>query len=374
MNNIYMDLNLTSTDRILFTLLKSALHGTIDNGTDWLSVTAEEWKACYALAAKHGVMAVAWDGIQMLPAECQPPRALKLTWGLAVQKYEERYETYCRTAEELSTFYASHGIAMVQLKGVGLSTYYPIPSHREGGDIDIYTYSSDRSKLSDKEANTLADKLMKDQGIKVENEDSKHSNFFYNNISIENHKDFLNISYNSIAGPMNDLLIELLQPRKVELCDGKYRISAPSPEFNALFLAFHAGQHYCAGLRVHHLFDYACMIKKYGLPLSQKITDRKLLGFIHALAALCNELLGTSVQVTADEALTAEVCDQIMHPRFTENVPKNKLGIFVYKFFKFFWTHYKTSRIFNKSFFGVLWNSIVFHIKNPKTICMDTIK
>ncbi|MCS3155123.1 nucleotidyltransferase family protein [Phocaeicola dorei] len=43
------------------------------------------------------------------------------------------------------------------MKGVGLSTYYPIPSHREGGDIDIFTYSADHSRKSDAEANLLAD-------------------------------------------------------------------------------------------------------------------------------------------------------------------------------------------------------------------------
>ncbi len=369
-----MDFNLASADRILFALLKSALHGTVDNGIDWLSVTAEEWKVCYGLAAKHGVMAVAWDGIQMLPSECQPPRTIKLTWGLAVQKYEERYETYCRTAEELSAFYGSSGIAMVQLKGVGLSTYYPVPSHREGGDIDIYTYSSDPAKLSDKEANALADKLIQDLGTDVEDANRKHSNFYYKNIPIENHKTFLDLGINRIADSTDALLLELLQPREVSLCEGKYRISVPSPEFNAIFLAFHAGQHYCAGLRLHHLFDYACMLKRYGLPLSPRITDRKFLNFIYALTALCNELLGTSVQIPADEALAKEVCGQIMHPRFNGNAPKNPIGIFFYKTAKFFYTHYKSSRIFSRPLPAVLWKSIVFHLKNPKTILMDTDK
>ncbi len=177
-----MEFDLNSDDRVLLALLKTALHGRHDE-MDWKAVTEEEWRSCYRLAARHGVMAAAWDGVLSLPAGVQLPRALRLTWGLAVQDYEKRYEYYCRTAAELSSFYASNGISMVQIKGVGLSPYYPVPSHREGGDIDIYTYSSDPAKLSDKEANILADKLMQEQGIDVEDANRKHSNFFYNNIS-----------------------------------------------------------------------------------------------------------------------------------------------------------------------------------------------
>lgn len=56
---------------------------------------------------------------------------------------------------------------------MGLSTYYPIPSHREGGDIDIFTYSADHSRKSDAEANRLADRLMEEKGIEVDFEHSE---------------------------------------------------------------------------------------------------------------------------------------------------------------------------------------------------------
>ncbi len=358
----------SNTEELMFRLLKMALHEQSFSGMEWPSYSDEDWKACYRLAAKHGVMAVAWDGIQLLPAELQPSRPIKLSWSVAVKNYEERYERYCRTAAELSGFYAGHGITMMQIKGVGLSSYYPIPSHREGGDIDIYTYSADHARMSDKEANTLADNLMKDMGIDVENEHCKHSNFIYRNISIENHRSFLDIMTNPAAVPMNDLLLKIMDPQNTPLCDGKYNILTPSASFNALFLSVHAGQHYCSGLRVHHLFDWACMLKKHGLPLSQEITDRKLLRFIYSLTHICNELLGTSVEVHADEGFSAEVYYQIMNPRFSGEAPKNKIAVFVYKTAKLFYNNYKQSKILSKSFYKVLWNSIEFHIRRPDTI------
>lgn len=358
----------SNTEELMFRLLRMALHEQTFNDTEWQSYSDEDWKACYRLAAKHGVMAVAWDGIQLLPVELQPSRPIKLSWAVAVKDYEERYERYCRTAAELSEFYAGHGITMMQIKGVGLSSYYPTPSHREGGDIDIFTYSADKSKMSDKEANTLADTLMKNMGIDVENEHGKHSNFIYKNISIENHKSFLDIVTNPVAVPMNDLLLKIMDPQETPLCDGKYKILTPSASFNALFLSFHAGQHYCSGLRVHHLFDWACMLKKHGLQLSEEITDRRLLNFIYALTNICNNLLGTSAKVPDDQEFAEEVYTQIMHPRFSGKTPKNKVSIFIYKTAKLFYTHRKQSKIFNKPLLKVLWHSIVFHFRRPDTI------
>lgn len=70
------------------------------------------------------------------------------------------YQHHCKTITELSKFYAQHGISIIQLKGVGFSTYYTNPIAREGGDIDIYTFSADKSMMSDKETIELADQLL----------------------------------------------------------------------------------------------------------------------------------------------------------------------------------------------------------------------
>lgn len=96
---------------------------------------------------------------------------------------------------------------------MGLSTYYPIPSHREGGDIDIFTYSADHSRKSDAEANRLADRLMEEKGIEVDFEHSeKHSMFYYKGIPIENHKTFINSETYRIAVKMDKLLQNCYNP------------------------------------------------------------------------------------------------------------------------------------------------------------------
>lgn len=363
-----MEIRQSKTEMILITLLKMALHGRFIDGIDWESLSDNDWKECYRLAVNHGVMAVAYDGVQQLHPDLQPSRPVRLSWAVTVSNYEERYERYCKTAAELSELYSGYGIRMVQLKGVGLSSYYPVPAHREGGDIDIFTYSSDKAVMTDSEANDLADKIMEDMRIDVEKANLKHSNFFFNGISIENHKTFLDIATNPVARQTDMLLNELLRPQETELCGGKYMIYTPSPEFNALFLSFHAGQHYCSGFKLHHLFDYACMLKKYGLQLSDKITDKKLLRFIHALTSLCNRLFDTDIIIPENEKMTIEVYEQLMHPLFDGSGPKNKIGIFIYKIARLFHTNYKQSKIFSKPLHKVVWHSLIFHIKNPKTV------
>ena len=82
--------SLNTSERMLFALLRASLHQKEAELAFFQQVSEEDWKQCYRLAAKQGVMALAWDGIITLPADLQPPRALKLTWGMAVQDYEAK--------------------------------------------------------------------------------------------------------------------------------------------------------------------------------------------------------------------------------------------------------------------------------------------
>lgn len=362
---------LNTSERMLFALLRASLHRKETEQSYFLHVSDEDWKQCYRLAARQGVMALAWDGVVTLPADLQPARTLKLTWGMAVQDYEEKYARYCRAIQELSTFYAEHGIVTVQMKGVGLSSYYPVPAHREGGDIDIFTFSADRAIMTDAAANRLADELMMQQGIEVEMHSYKHSNFYYKGIPIENHKFFLNVEHCPIAVQVNGLLEQCLQPQTTHLLEGECCILTPSPAFNTLFLAFHASQHYGSGIALHHLCDWAMLIKRYGLQLPQELTDGRFLNAIGAFTQLCNRFLGTEVEVQGGNELADEILEEILHPRFPHKgaaLVKGKWNILIYKTRYFLYR----SRISNKILYLPLWKrvwiSIVEHIRRPETV------
>ena len=362
---------LNTSERMLFALLRASLHQKGAEQAFFQQVSEEDWKQCYRLAARQGVMALAWDGVITLPADLQPPRALKLTWGMAVQDYEAKYARYCRTIQELSAFYAEHDIVTVQMKGVGLSTYYPVPAHREGGDIDIFTFSADTSKMTDVEANRLADELMIQQGIEVEMHSYKHSNFYYKGIPIENHKFFLNVEHYPVAVQVNELLKQCLQPQTAKLLEGECSILTPSPAFNTLFLAFHASQHYGSGIALHHLCDWAMLIQRYGLQLPKELTDRRFLGAIVAFTQLCNRYLGTEVEVKGGNGLADEILEEVLHPKYPHkaHVPiRGKLNIFMYKTRRFLHISKVSNRILYLPLWKRVWVSVVGHVRHPETI------
>ena len=355
------------SEQMLFALLRASLHEQEVEQDFFQHATANDWKQCRQLATDQGVMALAWDGMLRLPKELQPPRNLKLPWAMAVERYEAKYLRYCKTVDELSAFYATHGIATIQLKGVGFSTYYPVPMHREGGDIDIYTYSADTSKLSDKEANRLADTLMEQQGIEVEYDSYKHSNFYYKSIPIENHKRFLNVEEIQEAIVADEILHSELNPRTVALKEGKVQI--PSPAFNALFIAFHTLQHYGSGVALHHLCDWAMILKHNGLQLHPELESKPFRQGVYAMTQLCNRYLGTSVPVDGGEKIAEDIMKEIMNPKFVAIVPiNNKIGIIFYKLRRLLYRQKLKNTIFHEPLMKRLWISTVNHIRKPESI------
>lgn len=359
-----MTIETTRTEQILLALLRMALDGTACTDIEWDKISEQEWKACYRMASEQGVMAMAWDGLQQVMSQSSLPRSLKITWGISVQNYEQTYEHHCQTAAELSELYQKHEIGMVQLKGVGFSAYYPIPAHREGGDIDIYTYSMNHQTRDDYEANCLADELILKQGIKVDTRSLKHSTFGYKGVSVENHKTFLSVQINPAAVPMDKLLREIIDPVTTELCEGKYRILTPSPAFNALFLSFHAAQHFGYGFRLHHLVDWACLLNREGFCMPQGVTDKRFLNFVGAMTHLCNELLGTKVQVSDGEDFMEALYEQMMHSPYSERIPvKGQMAVVWYKLKRMLYSHKKLNMVFDIPLPKRIIHSIWFHLK-----------
>ena len=354
--------------QMLFALLRASLHEREPEVSFFQHVSDEDWKLCYRLAASQGVMALAWDGVMKLPVDLQPLRSVKLSWATGVETYEQKYLRYCSTIDEISRFYDEHGIRTMQLKGVGFSLLYPVPCHREGGDIDIYTYSADKNKMSDKEANRLADVLMQQKGIDVDTEHSpKHSNFYYKGIPIENHKTFLNVESFQVAVQIDRILREKMDPQLTSLVVGQ--VLTPSPLFNTLFISFHAVQHYGSGLALHHLCDWVMILRRFGLHIPEEVKDKRLLEGIAAMTKLCNQYLGTSVEVEGGDSLMDEMMGEILSPRYPACIPTcNKVGIIVYKTKRMFYTHRLRSKVLYASLVGRIWDSIVSHVRNPKTI------
>ena len=367
-------MKLAKFEHMLFALLKGSLNNTAVEQEEFESASAQDWEQCCAIAAKQGVLALAWEGVQTLPLDLQPPKQLKFKWAMSVDKYEARHRRYCQTVQELQQLYKESGIVAVQMKGVGFSAGYNQPHHREGGDIDIFTFSADTAKMSHREANSLADKLMQQMGNPVEMHGYKHSNFYFKGIPVENHKYFLNVQINrKFLGGLNDILHEVLEPQVAELYNGEYKILVPSPTFNTLFISCHAFQHYGSGIALHHLYDWATILKNHGLHIPDRIKNEKFLRAIAAMTHLCNLHLGTSIDLSGYlqgyEEMSDEILKEMLYPIYSKVVPHTGYAkIFFYKTRKVLRSAKLANDVFGASIFGRLMESFIAHVMHPSTI------
>ena len=120
--------------------------------TDTLPRKANEWKALWNLADRHGLSAVVLDALNTYGTNLTDgmPLEMKLEWiGDVLQNYEQRYEQYKKAIESLAGFYNQHGVKMMVLKGYACSLDWPKPEHRPCGDIDMWLFG--QQEAADKE-------------------------------------------------------------------------------------------------------------------------------------------------------------------------------------------------------------------------------
>lgn len=315
-------LKLERSEEMLLALLRGALHQREVEVSSFKEATPEDWLQCFRLAVRQGVSALAWEGIERLPMDYAPPLDVKLSWALKEKKQLEKYQKHCRALNELTQLYAQHGIATMGLKGVGLSRLYPVPAHREGGDIDIYTYSADKSRITDEEANQLALELMREMGAVVEDTlFRKHSEFVFQGVTFENHCLFLHVRECQSIAKAQRWLEEHIAPQEVEVLDGEYRIKVPSITFDTVFVALHAAQHYGMGLSLKHLCDWTILAQLGGGKLPPELDDKYLKRAVAALTQLCHRYLGLEMPAEGGEAMGDEMMREILHPAYFRKTP-----------------------------------------------------
>ena len=277
---------------------------------------------CYRLAVYQGVSALAWGGIERLPAKCSPPLNVKLSWALREKELQEEYRKQCIAVSALNQLLSQYGIATIVLKGVGLSRYYPVPAHREGGDIDIYTYSADKTRLTNEEANRLADEVLLKQGAIMDDVFlKKHSKFGFNGVTFENHRMFLHVAECKMMAKMEQWLKKHISTIETALLDGECRIMVPTIAFDSVFIPLHAAQHYGSGLSLKHLCDWALLVQQNGLNLPSELNDKYFKLIVNTLTQLCNQYLGLTVPVDKESDLVNEMMQEILYPPYFGKTP-----------------------------------------------------
>lgn len=100
--------------------------------------TDVEWSQIYIEAQRQAIVGVLAGGLERLSEEQRPPKNLLLQWLGLVQMNELAYKLQCQRAKELTSLFQDAGYASSVLKGVGMAQFYPVPSRRPCGDIDLW--------------------------------------------------------------------------------------------------------------------------------------------------------------------------------------------------------------------------------------------
>lgn len=302
--------------KMLFGLLKSSLNGETANADTVKGMTYTDWDRIIKMSNYSAVTPMVYDSVKDLPKESIPEKILK-RMQILTMKSEIQHAKQEDALADLSKKFADKGIETIQLKGIGLSMDYPVPQHRYGGDIDIFTRKKGTVTHGYSNSWNETNKIMLDEGVDVEDyrrKHHKHSEFQYKGTNIENHNYFLNKESIPEAGKIDAYLHKVINPRERVLPNGA-KILVPSKEFNSVFLAHHAFQHFVfGGMNMHNLTDWAVHLKKDGLNFPEELKGTKFEKFVYALTGLSNKLLGTEVKVPEDKEYKRKIFEKMTNP------------------------------------------------------------
>lgn len=136
-----------------------------------------DWDGLMDISSAHGLIAMVWDGICMLPRDFQPTRGQRINWGLSAQEVWSQYNLHKRVLSEIIDKCKSNNIKLLLMKGICLSDMYPKPECRLSGDIDFFLCGD-----FDKGNKVLANNDYAFSG--------KHACFTYKGVPVENHQNF----------------------------------------------------------------------------------------------------------------------------------------------------------------------------------------
>jgi hypothetical protein len=352
---------------ILFVSLRAALFGEALSEETFAGMSAEQWEELYRLAARQGVLAIVYDVVSKLPQNLQPPRNLNIRWALGVEAIERRYNQQLAVSSELADLFAERGIRTLVLKGLAVSTYYPVPEHRECGDWDCFLG----------EGYELGNQICEQAGAEVERDYYKHSHITYRGLMVENHRFCLPVRGSRRVKELERHLEEIATGRMPQYI-ADTRLVIPTADFNALFLTAHALNHFLSeGIKLRHVCDWALFLHKEQdtINLADFYTwcDRlHLTRLANALTAIAVGHLG--LKITNPAIVTSsEFADRVLDDVLYKNDRLSNYGnsvwqsrfILVRNKFSFAWKYHK---IYQKSAVVEAFRAVsaFFFEKNPK--------
>ena len=213
--------------------------------------TDSDWKQCYEMALAQGVLAMIFPAISSLPKESRPPFELFAKWMTYTQSIAAQSQYKQQVVEKTGHWLAEDGLSTLILKGFSLSVLYPNSKLREFCDIDIFSGSN---------YDAVNDCFAK-HGVRVSSVDGHHAYLNVDGVSVEHHFAFHNTKVkHGLKGPeeeLQELASSCWQPTSIS------GICFPSPLFTALFVGWHAHEHFLQEkIQLRHVIDWVLSLRQ----------------------------------------------------------------------------------------------------------------
>lgn len=213
-----------------------------------LALSPDEWRDVYRMAAKHAVIAIAWDGVEQLqqhtPQMLQSmPADLMGKWFADVHAIEAANSRMAKHTAQVQKLMSDGGFDSLVLKGATLAAYYPKPEHRQAADIDLWLLPREANQKSLKaQRQALKDYLRQQPEITVGEVVYHHIETIANGTEVE-----LHVTPTWLCNPIHNRRLQQLFSQAGGL----------SPELQELYALLHAFRHiYHDGLALRHVMDY----------------------------------------------------------------------------------------------------------------------
>lgn len=240
----------------LFKLIRLGL-GLEREGDDKICLDEKEWEFVFHQLQEQALIGIGFAGVQRLPKGCMPPRKLLLQWFGISEQIKQRNAILDNAVIELCKELNDDGWRFCILKGQTVAQYYPTPTLRQSGDIDVWIYSrKNGEKVSRKdiidylERNGRKVKLcyLHADGITMDGDVSVEVHF---------HPSFSVCPWKNVR--LQSALKELTSPYSCNI--NGTDVPAASYEFNRLFMLHHIYRHlFSEGIGLRQIVDYAMLL------------------------------------------------------------------------------------------------------------------
>ena len=227
-------------------------------------VTEDDWQRCFDMALEQNVLAMTFPAMTLLPKEQRPSFVLWSKWMAYAQSVVEQSQYKRQVVEKMGGWLYDDGLSTLILKGFSLSALYPNPNLREFSDIDIFS-GENYEKVN---------ACFSSHGMTMGKVDGHHAYLKVDGISVEHHFAFHNTKVKrGLEGPEEALQELAVKDWQTTSIKGIY---FPNPVFMALFVGWHAYEHFLQEkIQLRHVIDWALALKQLSESDARLLSEAK---------------------------------------------------------------------------------------------------